>query len=180
MAPVTYHPEKFRELIVYVAEKMGDDPNFGDTTLNKVLYFTDFFGYKRLGKPVTGARYQKGQFGPTARALLPARRALEEGGDLHTERHRAGDTSRRVTRAERSAQTDLFTEEELELVDDVIERLRGRTALNVSALSHRESPGWNLVDMGEDIPYSTALISSKAPSKETLARGRERAARLGW
>jgi uncharacterized phage-associated protein len=180
MAAVKYDPRKFQELVVYVAEQTADDPSFGDTNLHKVLYFSDFFGYVSLGAPLTGARYQKGKYGPTARPLLPARAALERKGDVRVESRQIGDSSQRVTRAERSANRDLFTDEELELVDDVIQRLRGRSAVSVSALSHRESPGWNLVGMGEDIPYSTALISREAPSEETLARGRERAARLGW
>jgi hypothetical protein len=74
----------------------------------------------------------------------------------------------------------MFAPDELVLVDDIIEDLRARSASDVSDLSHEQSPGWNLVDEGEDIPYATALIDTRAPSPATLERGREIATRLGW
>jgi hypothetical protein len=63
--------DKFRELVIYVADRLADDTSFGDTKLNKVLHFVDFFGNSHLGHAVTGATYQKAEHGPLARALLP-------------------------------------------------------------------------------------------------------------
>lgn len=180
MRPVEFNREKFRELIVYIAEKTADDPSFGDTHLNKALYWSDFFGYSHLGRPVTGARYQKLQYGPAARALWPVREELREEGALHIEEQPAGSMKRRITVADRAANVDLFLADELELVDDVIGQVKGHSAGTISELSHRQSHGWNIVDIGDDIPYETALISNDQPSEETLSRGRELAARLGW
>ena len=33
--------ERLRELILYIAEKLKDDPNFGRTKLAKIIYFAD-------------------------------------------------------------------------------------------------------------------------------------------
>src|SRR4051794_2460574 len=52
MRPVSFNRDKFRELILYIAEQTEDDPSFGDTLLNKVLYWSDFRGYSELGQPV--------------------------------------------------------------------------------------------------------------------------------
>lgn len=180
MRTVTFNREKFRELIVYIAQKTGDDPGFGDTHLNKVLYWSDFFGYSHLGQPVTGARYQKLKYGPAARALIPVRDELEEEGALSVEPRQVGTMESRVTIAKRGPDTSLFSPEELELVDELISQVKTRTAISISALSHQQSPGWNLVDIHEDIPYSTALISTEKPSGDVVARGKELTERFGW
>ena len=40
--------DKFRELILYIAQESEGDPNFGATKLNKILFFCDFLGLPRL------------------------------------------------------------------------------------------------------------------------------------
>ncbi len=113
-----YHQDKFRELILYIAHKCADDQAFGDTRLNKVLFFSDAFALQYLGEPITGARYQKLKHGPAARALLPVRGEMEAHGDLRTEL--VGDPARRVTVALRGPDMSRFSEAEMELIDEVI------------------------------------------------------------
>jgi hypothetical protein len=177
---IRFDRNKFRELLVYIAERSADDPYFGDTKVNKALYWIDFHGYCQLGRPVTGARYTKQPRGPLATALLPVRDELVAEGALQVEERQVGDYAARITAPLRSADTSMFSEDELELADSVINRLKGRWAVTVSAVSHQQSPGWNLVQDGEEIPYSTALISTEPLSGETTERLREAAARLGW
>jgi methanogenic corrinoid protein MtbC1 len=50
----------------------------------------------------------------------------------------------------------------------------------VSDASHQLSPGWNLVEIGEDVPLESQFISTAAIPKATLQRGRELAERYGW
>jgi hypothetical protein len=173
-----YDADKFRELVVYIAQRCAEDPSFGDTRLNKVLFFSDAFALQHLGQPITGARYQKLRYGPAPRALLPARRELEALGDVRVER--VGDPARTVTVPLRDPDVSLFSENELELVDEVINLFEGHTATLVSHLSHLNSPGWNLVEVEEDIPLESQMLSSKAPPEEVLDRGRELAERFGW
>lgn len=176
MADWDYDSAKFCELIVYIADRCADDPYFGDTHLNKVLFFSDALALQHLGEPITGARYQKLEFGPAAVALLPVRRELEAAEDVEV----TMDGMRRVTRARRDPDTELFTEEQLDLVDEVISFVKGKRAKTVSKESHVNSPGWNLVEEGEDIPLESQLISREKPPNEVLDRGRELAAKHGW
>lgn len=178
MIEFQYDEDKFRELVLYVAHRCADDPNFGDTRLNKVLFFSDAFALQHLGQPITGARYQKLKYGPAPRALLPVRREMEAQGDVRIEKR--GDPARTVTVPLRGADMSLFSEAELELVDEVVNVFANRTATLVSHLSHLNSPGWNLVEMNEDIPLESQLISNKAPPPAVLERGRELAERFGW
>jgi hypothetical protein len=179
-ATVRYDPERFRELLVYVARKTGDDPRFGDVKVNKVLWFADFRAYNELGRPITGARYHKLALGPAAAAFKPARDALVGDGALKVGSRMAGTRQQTVTKALREANTDLFTDEQLRLVDEIIAWLGPKSANDVSDLSHEQSPGWQMVEHKQTIPYETALISTDPPSERTLARGRELAGRFGW
>jgi hypothetical protein len=176
MADWSYKPEKFRELILFVADRCAEDGSFGDTHLNKILFFSDAYALQHLGQPITGARYQKLERGPAARALLPVRDELVTGGDAVVEM--VG--TRRVTRALRKPDMTRFSADEVELVERVIGLFRGEWAVHVSDTSHQLSPGWNLVEVGEDIPLETQLIATAAPSPSVLERGRELAARYGW
>ena len=175
MSTWPFEREKFKELILFVAWRCADDADFGDTFLNKVLFFSDALAVQSFGEPITGARYQKLPFGPAPRALIPVRAELENEGLVTVEY--VGD--RRVTRASRDARP-VFTTQQTEIVEKVIEAFRGMWAIHVSDASHALSPGWNLVEMREDIPLESQLISIDPVPKEHLQRGRALAARFGW
>jgi len=165
LADWTYDPRKFRELILFIAEKSADDGYFADTHLNKVLYWSDALALQRLGRPITGARYQKLEGGPGAVALVPARRAMAGAGEVEVKKiHK-----KTVTRARRRADPDMFTKAERELVEDVIERIGKRPASDVSDEAHKLIPGWKMMEMREDIPLGTQMIDT-APVTATTRR----------
>ena len=69
-----FQSRKFKELMLYFSQRGLDEGLvIGSTKLNKLLFFTDFRAYAELGSPVTGATYQRLQWGPAARQLLPMR-----------------------------------------------------------------------------------------------------------
>lgn len=172
-----YDEERLQELILYVAKKAANDPTFGDTKLNKVLFFSDFFAYGFFGESITGAEYQKLRHGPAPRKLLPARRAL--GDDVEViKKGRAFRTT--LTRAKRSPNTRIFSTDELELVDEVYRMLENDSAVSASDFSHDASAGWQLVELGETIPYETVFVSTSKPPRRAFDRGRELAAEHGW
>ena len=48
------------EAILYVAERLADDPaGRGAVKLNKILWWADFESFRERGRSVTGAVYQK-------------------------------------------------------------------------------------------------------------------------
>lgn len=170
---------KFRELIVYIAEQTVDDPSFGDTHLNKVLYWSDFRAYNEMGDPLTGARFFKLPYGPAAKPLVGVRDELVAEGIVKLIQPPPGSKKARKTIPQRPANLKVFSQDELRLVDEVIHELKGRTATAVSRRSHKE-PGWKLVDMYEDIPYDAALIARDHMPADVQRRGAALAATLGW
>ncbi len=163
---------RFKELIVLISELCADDPTYGSVKLNKILYFADFMAYRELGKPITGATYFKLAEGPAPRRLLAARRALVEEGRLAIE-HRPyfQGVQKRPTVVGPGSQRELFSDDELHIVTAIVEYFRGKSARDVSDISHRE-PGWILAEEREDIPYETAWLSQDPVDQtdEAIAR----------
>jgi hypothetical protein len=166
------------ELILYIAQKSAGDRRFGDTKLNKLLYFADFVAYAALGEPVTGAVYQKLPHGPCPRRLIPVRDQLLADGavDLVTE---GVGWPRKRTVAKRQPDLRGFTGEQVALIDEVIEHFWHYNARDIEGASHRVSVGWQLANMNEDIPYETALATGKPPSEDELEVARARFGDLG-
>jgi len=172
--------DKLRELVLYIAEKSFEDPRFGATKLNKILFFCDFIAYGCYGEPITGAHYQRLEHGPAPRELLPIQRELEEAKDaIVVEQKRFNFLQRRLIPL-RDADLSLFRAEEIATVDRVIESLRGHNATEVSALSHELAIGWAISDEGADIPYESVFISQKPLTPTDVRRGRELAGKHGW
>jgi hypothetical protein len=65
---------------------------------------------------------------------------------------------------------DRFSRDELEIIDGVIDEMRRYTNTEASDESHKRSSGWITRDLGETIPYSSALISFE-PLDDALIAG---------
>src|SRR5437763_1860100 len=87
---------------------------------------------------------------------------------------------RTVTRALRDPNMSCFSEDEIRLVEHVIELFRSYSAMGVSNASHDLSPGWNLVEIGEEIPLESQFISKRPVPAEAVQRGAELADKFGW
>lgn len=170
--------EKFDELLVYIAERSADDPTLGDLKLNKLLYYADVTAYRRRGATISDTRYQHLEHGPASVSLLPARKNLVAAGVLDVKPRHRYSFWQKVTRALRPARRDVFDPDELAIVDEILERFRDRNGSEMAELSHGE-PGWQMTEMGEDIPIETALLTPTV-SPESVTVGRDLAKRYGW
>jgi len=169
---------RLRELMLYVAQRCSDDPTFGATKLNKILYFSDFISYLNDGRPVTGTEYMAQQHGPVPRRLLPVRQELESAGEAAIEKRTRLNYEQHRLVPLRDPDLSLFSAREISIVDQVIERLKGRPAWQVSLLSH--GMAWNVPQEGESIPYQAAFLSSEPLTPEDIARAQELTNAHGW
>lgn len=55
---------KLKQLIIYLSTKLSAKQNYGETLLNKLLYFIDFDYYERTGSLITDETYVKLPYGP--------------------------------------------------------------------------------------------------------------------
>ena len=168
-----YDEEKLAELIVHVADRTRDDPGAGATTLNKLLYFADFAAMRELGRPITSAEYQKLPRGPAPRRLRPIRAQLIDAGavELRFVRDALGYERHRLV-ALRSARLELFTADELRIVDEITDTFRNASAAQISELSHHEA-AWQLVEDGDTIPYELAFLVAPSDIPATDRRKAE-------
>jgi hypothetical protein len=159
---------RLAELILYVARVCEGDESFGSTKLNKILFLADFLAYRKLGASITGAEYQRLPFGPAPRRLKPVLEALVQSGAaaIRTQDRFGYEQKRPV--ALREPDLRQFTGEQIALLDQIIRILWGRTASDVSELSHGFI-GWQLAEEGETIPYGLALYD---PGRQLSQEGK--------
>lgn len=166
--------DKMRELILYISEKSADDPPFGATKLNKILFYSDFCAYQRRRSAITGDAYFKLPQGPAPRRMKPLLRTMIADGDLSIKKTEYFGKKQKRPIACRAPKLDAFSQEELAIVDDYIERFWGKSAKEVSDLSHGFI-GWELADLKEEIPYYMAF---SVPVGEPTEQERRYAAQL--
>jgi hypothetical protein len=164
-----YDENKFRELIVYIANRSQDDRFFGAVKLNKILYYADFYAHRRLGRSISGADYQKLPEGPAPRQLLQARASLLSDDSVRMENRQVFNHVQQRLVPNRPEHPGVLTDEEAELVDEVLAALWNKNAKEVSAMSHEEL-GWKLVSDYETIPYRTAFLSSEPLTQDQVER----------
>ena len=153
---------KFRELVLYVARKTESDPRCGSVKLNKILFYCDFEAYRRLGVSISGEQYQKLEHGPAPRRLIPEVEKMDRAGDCAwADRDYFGFHLKKLLPL-REPDLSLFTGEEIDIVNTVIENLWDLNATEVSDLSHCFL-GWQVVDPGETIPYETVFVGPARP-----------------
>ena len=155
-----FNREKFRELMLYIADQSRDDPWFGAVKLNKILFYCDFQAFAWLHESITGATYVKLTEGPAPRQLMRERRTIVDEGFATIETKRVFRfTQQRLTPTKLGIMLgENFTDTEKEVVDDVLGFLEPLTAKEVSDLSHDE-PGWILAREREVIPYETVWLT---------------------
>lgn len=169
---------KLKELIVHISMLCEDDPNFGAVKLNKILYYADFIAFERLSSPITGTRYFKLPQGPAPRSLVPVRRELVDEGSITIERRPVGGVYQERTIAKRAAALGLFTADELAIVNEVIDGLRGMTATEISEASH--DIRWRALRMKSDMPYQYAGLSNAGLTKAEIAKTVELKEHYNW
>ena len=57
--------QKFKEVLLYILNKVGAKENIGETVIYKLLYFIDFDFYEKYEEQLVGATYIKNKYGPT-------------------------------------------------------------------------------------------------------------------
>jgi hypothetical protein len=173
-----YGDDRLKELILYVAEKCQEDPTFGATKLNKILYFSDFMSFILHGEPVTGVEYMRLGQGPVPKRMKPITKQLEAEHRIAIQsRDYFGLEQQRVIPLE-SANLDVFKPRDIAIVDEVIKLLWGDSAKKVSLMSH--GIAWKMFEDKESIPYEAAYLANSIPNQEDLDWAKELIGKYGW
>lgn len=175
----TFNEKKFRELILYIADRCEYDPHFGALKLNKILFYSDFLAYATTGNAITGADYVALELGPAPRLLAPIREDMEEDKDILVRKKEVfGHVQTRVV-PRRKSDLSQFSAEEISLVDGVIGVLKPLTGTEASDLTHLEY-GWRIAPRKTSIPYETVFVSHLGATQDDVERAEELATQHGW
>ncbi|MBL0743238.1 Panacea domain-containing protein [Chryseolinea lacunae] len=161
---------KTKELMVYVAHRLGNRSNYGATLLNKALYFIDNVHYLRNGIPISEFTYIKQAFGPTPEPalFLSLRDELVNANDLvFVQNDFFGRIQKRLF-AGREPRWELFSTDEIATIDKVISEIADYNGSEISELSH-QYPAWQVAAEKEELPFHTFLLSFKTPDEHDLA-----------
>lgn len=168
----THDESKTAELVLLVAKHTEDDPTSGSTKLNNILYFAEISHLRRTGKSITGSEYQKQPHGPTLRRMPPLVRDLEgEGAAKEIEEDYFGYAQKKLV-ALREPDLSEFSALEIESVLDMVRQFWGKSAKEVSDISH-EDPGWRAVEIGETIPLELTFVDRPEVTDTVRDRARE-------
>jgi uncharacterized phage-associated protein len=173
-----FNEEKFRELIVYIARRLGPEAALGRVKLAKLLMLCDFTAYMRLGESMTGSTYEHWEHGHLPSQLIMTEKDLQ-GDAIHMETvDYYGKRLKHIT-ALRDPKMGEFSEDELAIIEGVLRNYGYESAKYLRHLSHQEM-GWRLTEDRESIPYNTIFLSKTGPTDSDVRRGEELASLYGW
>lgn len=170
---------KFRELILYISQKCADDPTFGATKLDKILFQADMEHYLEHGRTITSMEYMKLPNGPVPRMFAPIRDDMMSHGEFAYVLGNVGTLTQERPVACRPFNRDVFGETELNEADRAIAELWGKTATEVSRDSH-QLMGWKVArNYGDTIPDFAYLIDSDPLTSDDIEWGQRIADEYG-
>jgi len=148
--------DKFKEVLLYILNKVGAKPNVGQTVLYKLLYFMDFDYYELHEEQLIGAKYQKNHYGPTPMEFAKIVQQMEQDGDLTEVKNKYFEHSQTKYLARRVPDLSVLSAQELQVIEDVLCRLSDKNGAEISAYSHGDVP-WLATEEGLVIDYDLAF-----------------------
>jgi len=164
-------PEKLREVLLYVLNKVGAKPNVGETVLYKLLYFIDMDYYEKNERSITGLTYIHNTYGPSP---LGDFRAVVEDMKKHDELEVAETKYFKNNQKKylpRVAPTlEALSASEVKHIDETLARLSDKNATELSDLAHKDTP-WIVARNGKpidyrDVFYRTPITAVTEPDDE--------------
>jgi hypothetical protein len=182
-----FDPDRFDELVLYIAQRTQQTRDFGRIKLAKVLFYSDFTAYRETGASLTGATYIRLPKGPFPRELDAAEKRLEQNHRVRLAYDVGEYEEKRIVPLEpQGSAAAVFEAWQLDFVRSMIADIAAGTARRASDRSH-EHAGWIVVERtGAEIPYAAAFVPDEPPTgleaekAKRIARDRAWLTDAGW
>ena len=148
--------EKFKEILLYILNKVGAKPNIGETVLYKLLYFMDFNFYEKYEEQLIGATYIKNHYGPTPIEFKKIVERMEREKELIKIKDKYFEYPQTKYLPLREPDLSKLKAHEKEVIDKVLESLSDMNAKEISEYSHNDIP-WLTTEDGEIIDYESVF-----------------------
>lgn len=151
--------DKFKEVFLYLLNKVGAKPNVGETVLYKLLYFIDFDYYEKYEEQLIGATYIKNHHGPTPVMFKKVVDQMIASGEVEKVKSKYFQYDQKKYLPLREPDLRDLSAREIKLIDEVIDRLSDKSATELSNYSHEDVP-WKIRQQGEPITYESVFYRS--------------------
>ena len=148
--------EKFKQVLLYVLNKVGSKPNVGETVLHKLLYFIDFDYYEKFEENLMGATYIKNHHGPTSVELGHVLEEMQKQNEIETVKSQFFKYQQKKYLPLKRPDLDILSARDLSHIDDVLARLSDKNAREIEHYSHGDIP-WKAAEKGKPISYESVF-----------------------
>ncbi|MDH7513977.1 MAG: DUF4065 domain-containing protein [Clostridiales bacterium] len=155
--------QKFKEVLIYILNEVGAKPAISETVLYKILYFIDFDYYEKFEEQLIGATYIKNEYGPTPLEFRKIVDQMMAKGEIIEVRGKYFQYPQRKYLPLRKPDLRIMKGNEIEVIDDVLDRLSDMNARQISDYSHNDVP-WLTTEEGKTIAYEAVFYRTPAYS----------------
>ena len=147
--------KKFKEVLLYILNKIGSKPNIGETVIYKLLYFIDFNFYEKYEEQLIGATYIKNNYGPTPIEFQKIVKEMEDK-DLIKIKDKYFAYPQTKYLHLRKPELSILNANEIDTIDSVLRHLSDMNASQISDYSHNDVP-WITSENGKIIDYESVF-----------------------
>lgn len=147
---------KFKEVLLYILNKVGSKPNIGMTVIYKLLYFIDFNYYEKYEEQLIGATYKKNKFGPTPMEFQEIVKEMIKNKEITEVKDKYFEYPQIKYLPLKTLNQLALPDDEREVIDDVLRRLSDMNASQISEYSHNDVP-WLTTENEEIIEYESVF-----------------------
>ncbi|MFB0510003.1 MAG: helix-turn-helix domain-containing protein [bacterium] len=148
--------EKFKEVFLYILNKVGSKPNIGETVIYKLFYFIDFDHYEKYEEQLIGATYLKNRYGPTPIEFAKIVENLIKAKEIIKVKDKYFTYPQTKYLPLRKPDLTKLKASEIAIIDNVLNRLSDKNAKEVSDYSHNDVP-WLTTQEGKTIEYESVF-----------------------
>jgi transcriptional regulator with XRE-family HTH domain len=148
--------QKFKEVLIYILNKVGAKENIGETVIYKLLYFIDFDFYEKYEEQLIGATYIKNKYGPTPVEFAKIVEQMTSHEEIMKVKSEYFNFPQTKYLPRRKPDLAKLKANEIEVIDDVLNKLSEMNASQISAYSHNDVP-WMTTEDGEAIEYESVF-----------------------
>ncbi len=148
--------KKFKEVLLYILNRIGSKPNIGESVLYKLLYFIDFNYYEKYEEQLIGATYIKNTYGPTPKEFIKIVEDMESKKEIIKIKDNYFQYPQRKYLPLRVPDLFRLNKDERDMIDYVLLKLSDMNATQISEYSHKDVP-WITTEDGKIIDYESVF-----------------------
>ena len=159
---------KFKQVLLYILNKVGAKSNVGQTVIYKLLYFIDFDYYELYEEQLMGLKYIKNTYGPTPVDFAKLIKEMEKDGELEEIKTKYFNKEQTKYLPIKKPDLTLLSAQELKHIDKELDRLSDKSGKELSEFSHKDIP-WIGAEMGEVMDYEAVFYRNNDTSLREYA-----------